>query len=936
MYSDFSPISSAEALSDLPPLLQPKEPLSFSHLGQLFLLFVLVTGFLVFTGVLFVKPAALIPSAQTDANQQPIAANAVCGNKVCEQGESVDTCILDCWVCNENGVCEADIGENSNSCATDCPAAVAGVCDNDGVCDLSEDAANCASDCPSAVVALCGNAFLDQGEACDGSLLDGHSCTTEGFSSGVLLCNSTCTGFGTGACVNAVLPACGNGKKEGTEACDGTDLNGSTCISSGFAGGVLSCRTDCASFDVSSCTNTLCADGLDNDGDGYPDRSDNDCFAGSVFVASRTESNAQSGCNPNPDPLNVVQNGALECPSLAGTAPDHWWMPQVSAGYSGRWVSDPLTGNSFLQSINDGTSDHNVTPVWLKNDTLVKPDTWYELSFSMAIDGLKPPLNADKTINSAFVYTGLNIYARTSNFGYTSLAYGPEFVSLSGPELSDWDDSVKVYRTYRQKPLEGWKRIKVYVKTPSDVKYLQLGLVNYADSNVLVDDIVLHELSSSPLIAFQKSGSLTFQKFKGADFFPIVLGGIPDKNETGGAIFNYDRFVSEGFNTIARFTFTPSTSWAGGIISSIVSSNLAVVPGVGYLTGSNVNILWVDDPSHQVAYSGWANLKAMVDGWTGFPNLLAIELPDELNGGGSTGVYLPELRGLKESTSYIRSKGMAVHADFYPGMYTGQAGDLTAFLSQVDSATFTQNTFRAYPPGRLLQPEVGMVLRNAAKLSRDSGLSNRFWAYGLGVYWWSNWDVYEWHFNKFIPFNLQRFQIWNQVVNGAVGAEFWGTQHTDMTDTYYRHQYEQIVAIAKGFHAPLSGGGTLYDVLLEKQFVDQWTASDPHIEAMLKQHNGKWYLFGTSTAYQDLSAVSFSFPFALQSVTALDEQTDQSVCVGKTRSVALTGSNSFSDDFKQQKGFVADASGNCVDFYGGADPTNAPGYAVHIYEITPA
>jgi hypothetical protein len=45
---------------------------------------------------------------------------------------------------------------------------------------------------------------------------------------------------------------CGNNVQEGSEECDGTDLNGQTCNDRGFDGGALKC-TDCQ-FDTSDCT----------------------------------------------------------------------------------------------------------------------------------------------------------------------------------------------------------------------------------------------------------------------------------------------------------------------------------------------------------------------------------------------------------------------------------------------------------------------------------------------------------------------------------------------------------------------------------------------------------------------------------------------------------------------------------------------------------
>ncbi len=48
---------------------------------------------------------------------------------------------------------------------------------------------------------------------------------------------------------------CGNGTVEGSELCDGSNLNGATCASEGFAGGgVLACASSCAAFDTSGCS----------------------------------------------------------------------------------------------------------------------------------------------------------------------------------------------------------------------------------------------------------------------------------------------------------------------------------------------------------------------------------------------------------------------------------------------------------------------------------------------------------------------------------------------------------------------------------------------------------------------------------------------------------------------------------------------------------
>jgi len=55
--------------------------------------------------------------------------------------------------------------------------------------------------------------------------------------------------------VNIPSLTCGNGQIDSGEQCDGSNLNGQTCTSLGFAGGTLSCYSNCT-FNTSSCTSS--------------------------------------------------------------------------------------------------------------------------------------------------------------------------------------------------------------------------------------------------------------------------------------------------------------------------------------------------------------------------------------------------------------------------------------------------------------------------------------------------------------------------------------------------------------------------------------------------------------------------------------------------------------------------------------------------------
>jgi hypothetical protein len=120
----------------------------------------------------------------------------------------------------------------------------------------------CTGDCvldPSAC-ATCGNGVLDGSETCDlvgpGGAPDfglmPPTCEELGFDGGTIdACAPNCTAD-TSSCHR-----CGDGTKNGTEACDGDDLGGATCEDLGYAGTGLRCSA--CNFDLSGCS--LCGNG---------------------------------------------------------------------------------------------------------------------------------------------------------------------------------------------------------------------------------------------------------------------------------------------------------------------------------------------------------------------------------------------------------------------------------------------------------------------------------------------------------------------------------------------------------------------------------------------------------------------------------------------------------------------------------------------------
>ncbi len=127
------------------------------------------------------------------------------------------------------------------------------VTDNSGALDdytISIDTTN------NAVQSNCGNTIIDAGEQCDGTNLNGQSCTTlgQGFNGGTLSCIASGQAnechFNTSSCISAP-PICGNGIIQSGEMCDDNNtINGDGCSSSCQIESSYSCMGQ-----PSTCTN---------------------------------------------------------------------------------------------------------------------------------------------------------------------------------------------------------------------------------------------------------------------------------------------------------------------------------------------------------------------------------------------------------------------------------------------------------------------------------------------------------------------------------------------------------------------------------------------------------------------------------------------------------------------------------------------------------
>ncbi|MBU1243722.1 DUF4215 domain-containing protein [Myxococcota bacterium] len=105
----------------------------------------------------------------------------------------------------------------------------------------------------------CGDGVLDPDEDCDTGNFRFGTCGDFGFytQTGELACTDQCT-LAAGVCTGF----CGDDDVQVSsgEECEGTDLNGNTCVSLGYSGGLLTCQADCK-FDNSGC-NSTCGNGV--------------------------------------------------------------------------------------------------------------------------------------------------------------------------------------------------------------------------------------------------------------------------------------------------------------------------------------------------------------------------------------------------------------------------------------------------------------------------------------------------------------------------------------------------------------------------------------------------------------------------------------------------------------------------------------------------
>ncbi len=178
------------------------------------------------------------------------------------------------------------------------------------------------------------------------------------------------------------ISVCGNNIIEADEECDGTDLGGETCKSLGYAGGTLSCQTDCT-FKTTACTSGGGGGGGGGGGSPSPPAETEVNFSGRAYPLSK---------------VGVLKDGQVVATSIAG--PDAKFYISLSGlspgDYNFSLYGEDSNGRrsslfTFSVYITDGVTT-NISGVFI-TPTIDTDKSEVKRGENIAILGQSPPLS---------------------------------------------------------------------------------------------------------------------------------------------------------------------------------------------------------------------------------------------------------------------------------------------------------------------------------------------------------------------------------------------------------------------------------------------------------------------------------------------------------------------------------------------------------------
>ncbi|KPA11198.1 hypothetical protein MHK_008593, partial [Candidatus Magnetomorum sp. HK-1] len=609
------------------------------------------------------------------------------------------------------------------------------------------------------------------------------------------------------------------------------------------------------------------------------------------------------------DTGNLVINPNFSWDENQNNIPDGWkkYAENADKGHILSWEDSPFEedGKVIKSERNKQIAEANeLAPnsfgwqqiIYLSPDPnkAVSRDCFYEFSATFRIQDRGLNFDDEGSIN------GKNTMGLFASF-HTDMGESLSLNKYITPHIqsyemgfTEWRDDDGCYHNVETYSNTSWRTQTVYLSIPPKARYITIQTNNTSPGIIYIKHISLKKvLENKNIPQLRKKGQIPFiQNKTQSNVFIIAMNSRPfmglDENDQK-IYLPYDTIKKTGFNLVSYSSLYKNEIAAQNLYTKAM---LVATPYIrdwnsvdGYIRGFRM-----DHHRYTGLDKSLSNAESIAGRLNEEPEILIIDGPDESNyridingapvwddaGNG----YMPELMNVIDQVRDIfvteSGRSIPVMMNFIPRDWS--AALQLPYLKNIDVLSFTFNSPFAYSTG----PNLFSNQNVEARLSRcgefirmfhhmtskvNQGVAKPVLGFGFGVYWWAYWDhiIPRWHYSKFIPFHLQRFQVYNQIVNGAAGIYFYTGSGMDLTNLYYRHQWDQISELAQEL-------GKLYAVYEKDCFFDYWEA-DQYLEGMLKVNEGKFYLIATNPKETPLGDVTLTIKNqgTIKRITALFE-----------------------------------------------------------------
>jgi hypothetical protein len=677
---------------------------------------------------------------------------------------------------------------------------------------------------------------------------------------------------------------------------------------------------------------TQCSDQIDNDGDGYIDLLDLGC--------ENEEDDAENseGSDPGTDHCrqdfsqidgNIVRNPYFACdelwqfggnPPIQGndSIPDYWgtqypigfWWVANSTTHEKKWLIDQTAPTpskrvvlwhpkpEVLDEYPPFTHLDRKDGIAQFNETSFETGRWYKFECTFKTENVKPIFNQSGDydhmlyLNSEHIGCELRLYDAQDNYQGTT-------ITVNGPQGETWNDEYGIYTSWTGRSSD-WITKTEYIFVPESTARAFFHITNYGLANLTVAKINFAPTAcncNERFPPFKKEGTIGFANFTGKKEFIIAYYGGPHQS---GETLPISELNASGVNAIIKISgYHDGRVWDPNYYYHFDPDEL-----------EQYNMYSMDSTfsgAYRIDYEGYYifNKTTIPPAFTGRNSPLnSDEKKSNFIGYWSDEPdchfegFLPELREFNwyKQRRYIdlflaENKTPAVaYIDLCGGNKDNEL-HLEKWTQLSDVISFSQN-FQPYGPDaysieRL--DDLGAIVRRIKDYTETThGKNLPIWALpSVEISWapqsWKNQD-------NTINFTLLRFQIYNQIANGASGVHWFPINGIDLDNPTDYKIYQQVQQLNFELN-------TIKGVLNEEQFHEVWSSSE-YLEIMAKKHNDKWYLIATNPSHLSKPDTTIYLNRIGTPITikALFEDSAGTYNNTKNRTITFQGLQ-FSDDF---------------------------------------